>query len=291
MPVPLPYYDPLALVREPAAELSPVGLYLDLIKRCLTRYGFDDDLVPVEPFPGWRRRLWPLIQRGLDRQDWVVHRRAPFNPEYREDGRDWPERAETMIGLRRLNNLQFCMERVIADEIPGDVIECGVWRGGAAIFMRAVLAARGDTSRRVWVADSFQGLPKPDPKHPADRGDEHWTKDALAVSLEEVKRNFSRYNLLDQQVRFLPGWFNETLPTAPIERLSVLRADGDMYGSTTDILTSLYPKLSVGGYAIIDDYGAVPACRAAVEDYRAEHGISEPIERIDWTGVFWQRAG
>jgi O-methyltransferase len=196
-----------------------------------------------------------------------------------------------MIGLRRLNNLQFCMERVIADEIPGDVIECGVWRGGAAIFMRAVLAARGDNSRRVWVADSFQGLPKPDPKHPADRGDEHWTKDALAVSHEEVKRNFSRYNLLDQQVRFLPGWFNETLPTAPIERLSVLRADGDMYGSTTDILTSLYPKLSVGGFAIIDDYGAVPACRAAVEDYRAEHGISEPIERIDWTGVFWQRAG
>jgi O-methyltransferase len=289
MPAPLPYYDPLALVREPASELSPAGLYLDLMKRCLTRYGLDDDLTPVEPFPGWRRRLWPLVQRTLDHQDWVVHRRLPFNPEYREDGRDWPYRAETMIGLRRLNNLQHCIEQVVADGVPGDVIECGVWRGGAAIFMRAALAALGVTDRLVWVADSFQGLPKPDPKHVADRGDQHWTQAALAVPLEEVKRNFSRYNMLDQQVRFLPGWFNETLPTAPIERLAVLRADGDMYGSTIDILNSLYPKLSVGGFAIIDDYGAVPACRAAVEDYRSEHGIAEPIERIDWTGVYWQR--
>ncbi len=69
----------------------------------------------------------------------------------------------------------------------------------------------------------------------------------------------------------------------------MLRADGDMYGSTIDILNALYPKLSVGGFAIIDDYGAVPACKAAVEDYRAEHGITEPIEPIDWTGVFWRR--
>jgi O-methyltransferase len=289
MPAPLPYYDPLALVREPAAQLSPAGLYLDLIKRCLTRYGFDDDLTPVDPFPGWRRRFWPLIQRALDHQDWVVHRRLPFQPEYREDGRDWPYRAETMVGLRRLNNIQSCIEQVVADGIPGDLIECGVWRGGAAIFMRAALAALGDTSRLVWVADSFQGLPKPDPKHGADRGDQHWTRDFLAIPLEEVKRNFSRYNLLDQQVRFLPGWFNETLPKAPVEQLAVLRADGDMYGSTIDILSSLYPKLSAGGFCIIDDYGAVPGCRAAVEDYRAEHGISEPIERIDWTGVFWRR--
>jgi O-methyltransferase len=269
--------------------MSPAELYLDLMKRCLTRYGFDDNLTPVDPWPGWRKRMWPLVQRVLDKQDWVIHRRLPYNPEYREDGRDWPQRAETMIGLRRLNNLQYCMEQVIADKVPGDVLEAGVWRGGAAIFMRAVLAALGDTERLVWVADSFQGLPKPDGRHPADAGDKHWTKDELAVPLEEVKRNFSRYNLLDQQVRFLPGWFSDTLATAPIEQLAVLRADGDMYGSTIDILTALYPKLSVGGYAIIDDYGAVPACRAAVEDFRSEHGISDPIERIDWTGVFWQR--
>lgn len=284
-----PRADGLAEQQAPTAVLAPAGLYLDLMKRCLTRYGFDDNLTPVAPIPPWRKRLWPYVERALDSHDWVVRRRVPFRPELREEGLDWPDRAETMIGLRRLDNLQHCIEQVVAHGVPGDLLEAGVWRGGAGIFMRAALAALCETDRLVWLADSFRGLPKPDPRHEADRGDKHWEQDALAVSLEEVKRNFSRYGLLDQQVRFLPGWFNETLPAAPVERLAVLRADGDMYGSTIDILNALYPKLSVGGFAIIDDYGAVPACKAAVEDYRSEHGITEPIERIDWTGAFWQR--
>jgi O-methyltransferase len=289
MSSPSPRSDGMATGPASTAGLSPAGRYLDLMKRCLTRYGFDDDLTPVAPIPAWRKRVWPHVERILDRHDWVVRRRVPFRPELREEGLDWPERAETMIGLRRLDNLQHCIEQVIADDVPGDLLEAGVWRGGAAIFMRAALAALGDTERVVWVADSFQGLPKPDPRHEADRGDQHWTQTSLAVSLEEVKRNFSRYGLLDQQVRFLKGWFRETLPTAPVERLAVLRADGDMYGSTIEILNALYPKLSVGGFAIMDDYGAVPGCKAAVEDYRSEHGISEPIEKIDWTGAFWRR--
>jgi O-methyltransferase len=289
MSSPSPSSDGLATGPASATGLSPAGRYLDLMKRCLTRYGFDDDLTAVAPIPAWRKRLWPYLERALDSHDWVVRRRVPFRPELREEGLDWPERAETMIGLRRLDNLQYCIEQVIADDVAGDVLEAGVWRGGAAIFMRAALAALGDNDRLVWVADSFEGLPKPDPRHEADRGDQHWTQDALAVSLEEVKRNFSRYGLLDQRVRFLKGWFSDTLPTAPVERLAVLRADGDMYGSTIDILNALYPKLSVGGFAIMDDYGAVPGCKAAVEDYRAEHGITEPIEKIDWTGAFWRR--
>lgn len=272
-----------------APDATPAARYLDLMKRSLTRYGFDGGLTAVAPIPAWRQKAWPYLERLLDRHDWVVQRRTSFRPELREEGLDWPPTAETMIGLRRLDNIEHCIEQVVADGVPGDVLEAGVWRGGAAIFMRAVLAVLGQRDRLVWVADSFQGLPKPDPKHEADRGDKHWTKSELAVSLDEVKRNFSRYNLLDQQVRFLPGWFNETLAAAPIERLSVLRADGDMYGSTIDILNALYPKLAIGGFAIIDDYGAVPACKAAVEDYRAEHAITEPIERIDWTGAFWRR--
>lgn len=270
---------------------SPEALYLDLMKRCLTRYGLDDDLTPVAPVQPWKQQIWRQAARALEKHDWVMLRRAPFRPEVRETGRDWPWRAETMIGLRRLDNVQHCIERAVADGVAGDVLEAGVWRGGAAIFMRAVLAALGETERVVWVADSFAGLPKPDPKHEADRGDKHWAQTALAVPLEEVKRNFARYGLLDQQVRFLQGWFSDTLPTAPVERLAVLRADADMYGSTMDVLTALYPKVSLGGYVIIDDYGNsdIPGCRAATDDYRSEHGITEPIERVDWTGVFWQR--
>ena len=91
-------------------------------------------------------------------------------------------------------------------------------------------------------------------------------------------------------MQFLAGWFKDSLPTAPIDRLAVLRADGDMYESTAQILTYLYPKLSVGGYCIIDDYGALPGCAQATDNYRRQQRITEPLQWIDWTGVFWRRA-
>jgi len=195
-----------------------------------------------------------------------------------------------MIGLKRLDNLEFCIEQVITNGVVGDFIETGVWRGGATIFMRAVLKAYGVTDRCVWVADSFEGLPPPNTgKYPYDAGDRLHEATQLAVSLEQVKANFDRYGLLDNQVRFLKGWFRDTLPAAPIERLAVLRLDGDMYQSTMDALVNLYPKVSQGGYVIVDDYGAIPACRQAVNDYRSANGITEEIRDIDWTGIFWQK--
>jgi O-methyltransferase len=194
-----------------------------------------------------------------------------------------------MIGRKRLDNLRACVESALDDNIPGDLIEAGVWRGGAAIFMRAVLKSRGVSDRDVWVADSFEGLPAPDARYPADQGDIHSTLKTLAVSIEDVRRNFENYGLLDDRVRFLKGWFVDTLPKAPIQRLAVMRLDGDMYGSTMDSLDALYPKLSVGGFVIIDDYN-LPGARQATDDYRARHGILEPIQQIDWTGVFWKKA-
>lgn len=122
-------------------------------------------------------------------------------------------------------------------------LEAGVWRGGMTILMRAVLKVRGDDQRRVWVVDSFSGLPSPDKAL-----DSFWWKAGdMAVSLDEVKSNFARYGLLDDQVVFLKGFFKNTLPTATISELSVLRVDADLYESTMDVLNHLYPKLSVGG--------------------------------------------
>jgi O-methyltransferase len=195
-----------------------------------------------------------------------------------------------MIGLRRLESLQACVVDVLHRGIPGDLIETGVWRGGAAIFMRAILKAYGDTHRVLWVADSFEGFPEPDlQRYPLDKGyGQGGTHEAIAVSLEQVERNFARYGLLDDQVHFLPGWFRDTLPSAPIERLSLLRLDGDMYESTIVALETLYSKLSVGGYVIVDDY-KLARCRAAVDDFRAEHFVTEELQQIDWTGVYWQR--
>lgn len=237
-------------------------LYLDLMKRCTLNLIYDE----------YEQRL------------------KPFDPAQRIEGREWPAMAQTMIGWKRLENIQTCVEDILDQDIPGDLIETGVWRGGALIFMRAVLKAYGVEDRSVWGADSFQGLPQPDAAlYPVDEGDLTYTYKELAVSLDEVRTNFEKYGLLDNQVRFLQGWFRETLPSAPIEKLSLIRLDGDMYESTYVALESLYPKLSRGGYLIVDDYGAISACRSAVQDFRQSHNVSEEIIPIDWTGIYWQR--
>ena len=195
-----------------------------------------------------------------------------------------------MSGLRRLDNVEDCVLDVVDRGIPGDLAETGVWRGGTVILMRAVLAAVGDPDRVVWAADSFEGLPPPDlARHPQDAGVDYTGFPELSVGVRRVQDNFARYGMLDERVRFLPGWFRDTLPAAPIERLAVLRLDGDLYESTIDALDALYPRLSPGGYCIVDDFGAIPACRQAVEDYRARHGITEPLVPVDWTCVYWRR--
>jgi len=232
-----------------------------------------------------------LIKRAVTNTIYAGAADTRYSEEIRREGRDWPSVAHTMIGLKRLDNLQYCVEDVLSHDIPGDFIETGVWRGGATIFMRAILKAYNVTDRAVWVADSFVGLPPPSPDaYPHDAGSDFYSFEQLQVSLSDVQANFAAYGLLDDQVRFLKGWFRDTLPTAPIERLAVLRLDGDMYESTIDALGSLYDKISVGGYVIVDDYGSIPACRQAIHDFREKHGITETIHEIDWTGAYWQRA-
>jgi O-methyltransferase len=269
---------------------GPDTLYLDLLKRCLTRFAFPDRyrllLVPAMPVAGLHRRLVPLLRRLSGR----LYRRTQLDEAARREGRDWPAEAETMIGLVRLDQLQQAVATILAEDVPGDLLEAGVWRGGAAIFLRGALKAHGESSRTVWVADSFAGLPTPDGRYREDDGGHLWRSNAvLAVSLEEVQGNFARYGLLDEQVRFLPGWFKDTLPAAPIRRLALLRLDGDLYSSTRDVLDNLYPRLSPGGFLIVDDYGALSECRRAVDDYRREEGIAAPLTWIDWSGVFWRK--
>jgi hypothetical protein len=195
-----------------------------------------------------------------------------------------------MIGQRRMDNLRDIVETVLAERVPGDLIETGVWRGGACIYMRAILKAHNVTDRTVYVADSFAGLPPPDPdRYPADAGDRHHTYAPLAISLEEVQGNFAKYDLLDSQVVFLKGWFKDTLHRAPIERLAVLRLDGDMYESTMDALVALYGKVSPGGYVIVDDY-ALPGCQKAIHDFRDRNGVEAPLVAIDSMSVYWKVA-
>jgi Macrocin-O-methyltransferase (TylF) len=252
---------------------TSISLYLELLKRSLTF------LLYAPCFLDIQENDEPKIIRPSDSH---VSRRI--------EGRDWPGVADTMIGLYRLNNLQYCLEQVLASRVPGDVIECGVWRGGAAIFLRGLLKAHGVTDRCVWLADSFCGLPAPNAeKYPADREMTLHLARYLAVPLAQVRANFSRYGLLDDQVRFVEGWFRDTLPALNNQTWSLMRLDGDMYESTIDALVNLYPNLSPGGFVIIDDYADIPACRQAVHDFRERYGISEEIQPIDWSGAFWQK--
>lgn len=257
-------------------------LYLELIKKILTNTIYED-------------RTYTKSEDGPELAT------KDYNYSAREQGGDWPVLAHTMVGVKRLDNVQTCMETVLTEEIPGDFIETGVWRGGVCIFMRALLKVHAYTDRKVWVADSFQGLPDPNERDIDAPEFNHENKDSshqgfmrsirndyLAVSLDAVQENFRRYGLLDDQVRFLPGWFSETLPNAPIERLALLRLDGDHYNSTKDALENLYPKLSPGGFVIIDDF-ALSGCRNAVEDFRRENKIEDEVQSIDWTGVYWRK--
>lgn len=270
-------------------------LYLELLKKSLLGEMY------------WENEVRLLYLRdcveGRDRYDpetvlRIDEARPVLAHAYRElnrTGRFVDDRLEnlgfqhTMIGRERLENVARCLEAVIREGVPGDLIECGVWRGGVTVFMRGFLRAHGIVDRTVWVADSFAGLPAP--TLPQDAGNDLSAAryPMLAIPLETVRELFRRYDLLDEQVRFLKGWFKDTLPRAPIETLALLRIDGDLYESTWDALAALYPKLSPGGFAIVDDYHCIDGCRQAVDDYLQREGGAITLERIDWTGVFWQK--
>jgi hypothetical protein len=246
-------------------------LYLDLLQRSLTAT-IQDDEPNADRSPG----------------EFVVQ----FASHYIRGS------AVSMLPRVRFSNLRFCIESVIADGVEGDFIETGAWRGGACIYMRAMLRALGVVDRTVWVADSFEGMPFPDetafPLEAEFRRSPMMQKGFknLAASLPEVERNFAAYGMLDPNVRFLHGWFKDTLPSAPIDRLAVLRLDGDFYQSTMDALQALYKKVSVGGFIIIDDYGEDlwTYCSQAVEEFRCANAIEDEMTRVDDKCCFWRKS-
>src|SRR5882724_6415786 len=263
-------------------------MYIDLIKRCVLNIPYvDAELNPIQPYGNFRTAVLSAFRTANIQ---LAHLRRG-NYERRIAGHDFSDIAHSMLSLKRLDNIQLCVETVIRENISGDLIETGVMRGGAAIVMRAILRAYGAHDRTVWVADSFEGFPPLNlEKYPADAAsDPQWhLRPQTESGLAHVRRNFARYDLLDDQVKFLPGWFRDTLPKAPIKQLAVLRLDGDLYESTMDALVPLYPKLAPGGFVIIDDYN-LPMCEEAVRDYRKKMGIDDKIIPIDDAGVYWRK--
>lgn len=259
--------DRLPRWEAPAAiATGPTGLYLGLLERTLCNVIYGDGAHVSNGSPG-------------------------YDPERRLLGRDLPSQAHSMIGLTRLRHLRWAVETVLAEGVAGHFIEAGVWRGGACILMAGVLAAHGARGRDVFVADSFAGLPPPDPRFAKDVAtlfDFH-LRPELAVGRAEVAENFRRYSLLGDNIRFVEGLFSETLPPLRHETFAVLRLDGDLYSSTMDTLQALYDSVSVGGFVICDDFGVVLDSRRAVLDFRRERGITNPMIAIDQDGIYWRK--
>jgi Macrocin-O-methyltransferase (TylF) len=199
--------------------------------------------------------------------------------------------ADTIVSRAAADNVQFCVENVVTSGIEGDLIEAGVFRGGVAILMRGILAAWGVEDRTVYCADSWEGLPEPgEDLADAVAHDVLKSIDHFSVSLKTVKEAFARYGLLDDHVVFLKGWFAETLPAAPFQKLAVVRLDGDYYQSTIDAISVLYPKLQPGGWLIVDDYGLPLGARRATDRYRSQNDITDRIFMADKQVAYWQKS-
>ncbi len=258
--------------------------YLDLLKEALSASLYDESAWKrVTPKSPLRR----AITRMVERRSMLLLHKVRFDPVARERGSDWPMFGFTMAGTKRLENIEACIAGVTNDGVAGDFVECGVWRGGSSIFARAALDAYGASDRIVWLADSFEGMPERKETDLADP--ELIGTEYLAVSLEQVKANFDRFQMLDDRVRFVKGWFADTLQDAPIGPVAILRLDGDYYSSTMDALEALYNRVSVGGYVIIDDYNAFESCKAAVTDFAKSRNFTPNLVPIDDIAVFWRR--
>jgi O-methyltransferase len=269
--------------------------YLNLLKKSLTASIYDESSWQLVDGPMRNETgIVPSLKRtaiaALRKRGLRIVRTKPFNADAREQGLDWPLFGLTMVGSRRLDNLQKCIEDVLANNVPGCFVETGVWRGGSAILAKALFRSHGADDRIVWCCDSFEGMPIPSQKDISLQSDSDFSdRSFLVATLDQVKANFAKFGLLDDNVRFLKGWFCDTLPTAPVGPIAVLRMDGDLYDSTMDALKNLFDKVSPGGYVIVDDYKSWKGCRQAVDEFRKKHGIDDKIIDIDAHAVYWQK--
>jgi O-methyltransferase len=265
--------------------------YLALLKRAVANLLYPELELAVSFLSKGRRGLAGVeLQRAL--RDIRTREPDAYESLIAAKTHGWTlPHAHTMVGLFRLANLERCAERIFEDGIEGDFLEAGVCRGGAAIFMRGLQLAHGEGARKLWVVDSFEGVPPPvaEEDRPYDVHLEEERQPWIACDLQSVREHFRRYDMLSPEVRFLPGWVEDTLPTAPIGPLALLRLDVDLYSATAKCLDALYDRLVPGGFVVVDDYGSLRCCRDAVDSFRERRGISEPIHSIDATGVYWRR--
>lgn len=205
-------------------------------------------------------------------------------------------RAYSMTSADRMFALYKAVEYIERMGAPGDIIECGVWRGGSMMLVAKTLLSLGSTSRDLYLFDTFEGLPKPDEAKDVDvwgnRAIDGWRPHAkddrsstwALATLEEVRENFGRTGYPDQRVHFVKGLVEETIPVRAPQQIALLRLDTDWYASTRHELEHLFPRLARNGVLIIDDYGHFKGARQAVDEYIAAHRLPLLLVRVDYSG-------
>jgi predicted O-methyltransferase YrrM len=201
----------------------------------------------------------------------------------------------TMTSVERMYALWQAVRHVAHVGLPGDVVECGVWRGGSSMLAALALEQAGDRDRTLWLYDTFEGMSEPDERdvevtgaRMVDEWDAHRGRADDPVfafgALDEVRRNMASTGHAPERVRFVPGKVEDTIPADAPERIALLRLDTDWYASTRHELEHLYPRLVPGGVLIVDDYGHWAGARQAVDEFFA--GLRDPplLTRIDYTG-------
>lgn len=236
--------------------------YLETIKRAVTNYHYLGGESSFEQFRC-------VNHYDLERGEWMV---------------DPDSRPLTLLRKGQLDLIERAVAHIAQRNVAGDLMEAGIWRGGAIVLMRALLNAYGLAGRKVIAADSFTGIPLNTraTNDPVDQWSDRWV-----ASLDEVRRNIARFGLLDDRIEFVPGLFADSLKGFTGRRLALLRLDSDSYDSVETSIEHLYPMLSPGGVIIIDDWH-LPGCRMAVEDYRARYAINDPVQEFD-ANAFWTK--
>lgn len=208
----------------------------------------------------------------------VIHSISPseFSRLYRN------VRDLTMCSTARLAALHRAVRQVVANGVPGDIVECGTARGGSAALMGLTLKQLGATERTLWLFDTFEGLPAPTADDP-DREIADLHTGTCLGTIEDVTASLRRLGI-DSQSKLVKGLFEDTLPKAEIQKIAVLHIDGDWYSSVRSCLVNLYDKVAVGGVIQFDDYGYWEGARKAVDEFLANRSIGQKLERVDYAG-------
>jgi len=204
-------------------------------------------------------------------------------------------RRQTMTSAARIAALVDAVTYVVDEEIEGDLVECGVWKGGSMMAAAMTLSRLGVADRDLYLFDTFAGMPEPteeDVSSPYDgyslhkrwslhdKSDTEW----VGVPVETVRANVESTGYPAERIKTLVGMVEDTIPSEAPARIALLRLDTDWYASTKHELVELFPRLAVGGILIVDDYGHYEGARKAVDEYFAETGQRVLLNRIDYTG-------